>query len=152
MNTFVKHIINECCSSCIAKIKSETNGQHTDCDVCLLKDIKGEKINKLKENMKFLEDLSKNLDNSIKELKEFYEKINENKEDLKLKIQKFFTKIRNMINDKEDQLLFDLDNQFNKTYFNEDLIKQSEKLPAKIKTSLEKGKIIDKEMNNNDVV
>ena len=32
-----------CCSGCIAKIKSKNKGQHTDCDVCLIKDIKEEK-------------------------------------------------------------------------------------------------------------
>ena len=32
----------------------------------------------------------------------------------------------------------------------EDIIKQSEKLPNKIKTSLEKGKLIDKQWNDNN--
>ena len=58
-----------CCSSCITKIKINGFGQHKDCDVCILQDIKEEKKNKLKDNIKFLEDLSNNLDNSIKELK-----------------------------------------------------------------------------------
>jgi len=34
-------------------------------------------------------------------------------------------------------------------YFNEEIIKEAEKLPNKAKISLEKGKIIDKEWNNN---
>ena len=89
-----------CCSYCITKIKSEKNGQHKDCDVCLIEDIKDEKKNKLKENIKYLEDLSNTLQNSINELKILYEKINENKEELKLKIQKIFTKIRNILNDR----------------------------------------------------
>ena len=141
-----------CCSSCIAKIKNETYGQHTDCEVCLLKDIKNEKINKLKDNVKFLEELSMNLEKSIKELKDIYEKINENKEEIKLKIQKVFTKIRNTINDREDQLLLDIDKKFNKEFFDEDIIKQSEKLPSKVKISLEKGKLIDKELENNETI
>ena len=50
-----------CCSECITKIKGEGYGQHTDCNICPLKDIKEEKINKLKENNKILEDLSSNI-------------------------------------------------------------------------------------------
>ena len=47
-----------CCSSCITKIKDEYHGKHTDCEVCLIKNIKEEKRNKLKDNIKYLEDLS----------------------------------------------------------------------------------------------
>ena len=43
-----------CCVACISKIKGEGNGQHTDCEVCFIKDIEGEKKNKLKENIKYL--------------------------------------------------------------------------------------------------
>ena len=139
-----------CCGACIAKIKSDKNGQHTDCNVCLIKDIKDEKKNKLKENIKLLENLSNTLQSSINELKIFYEKINENKEELKLKIQKIFTKIRNTLNEREDELLLDIDNKFNNKYINEEIIKESEKLPNKIKKSLEKGKLMDKEWNNNN--
>ena len=117
-----------------------------------MKDIKEEKINKLRDNIKFLEDLSNNLDNSIKELKELYEKINENKEDLKLKIQNIFTKITITLNNRKDQLLLDIDNQFNEHYFKEDIIKLTEKMPEKIKSSLEKGKKIEKELNDNDMI
>ncbi len=39
-----------CCPACISKIKKEGYGQHTDCDVCLIKDIENEKKNKLKDN------------------------------------------------------------------------------------------------------
>ena len=140
-----------CCSSCIAKLKNELYGKHPDCNVCLLKDIKDEKINKLKDNIKFLENLSKDLENSIKNLKDLYEKMNENKEKIKLKVKNFFCKIKKLINDKEEQLLLNIDKQFNK-FFNEDIIKQSELLPEKIKITLDKGKIIDKELDNKDLV
>ena len=43
--------------------------------------------------------------------------INEEKEELKLKIQKIFTKIRNVINEREEKLLIEVDNQFNEIYF-----------------------------------
>ena len=37
--------------------KSEKNGQHKDCDVCLLNDIKEEKKKKFEENIKYLNEL-----------------------------------------------------------------------------------------------
>ena len=60
-----------------------------------------------------------------------------------LKIQKIFTSIRNVLNNREDELLLDIDNKFNNNYFEEISIKQIEKLPHKIKISLEKGKLLD---------
>ena len=139
-----------CCASCITKIKKNGKGQHTDCDVCVLNDIKEEKKNKLKENIKTLEDLSKTLEESIKKLKLLSENIDKKKEEVKLKIQKVFTSIRNAINEREDYLLSEVDKQFDEIYVNENIIKQSESLPNKIKISLEKGKNIDKEWNDDN--
>ena len=134
-----------CCAACITKIKGEGNGQHTDCNICFIKEITDEKRNKLKENIKTLED-------SINKLKLLFEKINENKEDLKLTIQKIFTKIRNTLNEREDILLLEVDKQFNSVYFNENIIKESESLPSKIKYSLEKGKDIEIEWNDGNKI
>ena len=61
-----------------------------------------------------------------------------------------FTKIKSALNEKEDKLLSEIDKEFNKMFFEEELIKESEKLPDKIKKSIEKGKIIEKEWNQND--
>ena len=61
-----------------------------------------------------------------------------------------FTNIRNAINNREGELLLELDKQFEKIYFNEDILKENEKLPNSIKISLEKGKSIEKEWNNNN--
>ena len=55
-----------CCGACIAKIKTKEIGKHKDCDVCVLEDVKNEKKNKLKDNIKCLEDLSSSLQESIK--------------------------------------------------------------------------------------
>ena len=77
-----------------------------------------------------------------------FEKINESKEELKLKIQKVFTKIRNCLNEREDELLLDVDNQYNDIYCNEDMIKEGQKLPNKIKISLEKGKLLNNEWDD----
>ena len=140
-----------CCAACLCKIKAEGKGQHNACNACSIKEIEGEKKNKLKENIKCLEDLSNTLEQTIHELKNIFEKINENKEELKLKIQNIFTKIRNALNNREDELLLEIDKQFNDNFGDEDIIKESEKLPNKIKISLEKGKKIEKEWNNNEL-
>ena len=78
----------------------------------------------LKENLQVLEHLIIILENSIKELKTRFEKIEENKEELKIKIQKLFTNLRNILNEKEDKLLLEIDNKYN--YFL--LVKRLEKL------------------------
>ena len=140
-----------CCAACLSKIKEKGNGQHTDCDVCLIEDIKNEKKNKLSENIKYLEDFSNNLENSINELKKMIEEINESKENLKMTISKIFTKIRNIINEREDLLLLEVDKKYDKSFFkDEEIIKLSDKLPSKIKISLEKGKLINNEWNDKD--
>ena len=133
-----------CCASCITKIKGEGNGQHTDCNIYLIEDIKEEKKNKLKENIKYLEDLSLNFEESINKLKEIYEKINNNKEELKLNILKIFTNIRNEINKREDEIINEIDKLYNNIYFDDNLIKKGEKIPRQIKTNLEECKSLDK--------
>ena len=87
-----------CCAGCITKIKLKDKGQHSDCELCTLEDIKENKENLLKENILNLEKLSKEMDGLINEIKVVFEKINKDKEELKLNIQKIFTKIRNAIN------------------------------------------------------
>ena len=113
-----------CCGFCIAKIKREEYGQHSDCEVCNIEDIMDEKRNNLKNNIKILEELSNSFKSSINKLKILFEEISKNKEEIKLNIQKIFTKLRNIINDREDQLLLSVDKEFN-----EDIIKKSQKLP-----------------------
>ena len=140
-----------CCSSCICKIKNDTYGKHRDCNICLLKDILEEKKKNLKDNINLLENLSKDLDKSIKELKIAFDKINENKEELKLKIQKIFTKMRNAINEREDKMLLEIDEKFESTFIKENFINEIEKMPKKIKSSLEKGKILEKDWKENNI-
>ena len=140
-----------CCVSCLCKIKIKGYGQHSDCDYCYINDIKDEKKKNLKENINVLEDLSNKFEKSINELKILFAKIDKDKEELKLKIQKIFTNIRNSLNEKEDKLLQEVDEKFNGIFMNEDMIRESEKLPNKIKKSLEKGKLIDKEWNDNNL-
>ena len=141
-----------CCAVCLCKIKTNGKGQHNECEVCLIKEIKDEKINKLKENIKYLEESYKKIQDSINKLKEIYEKINLSKEELKMKIINTFTKIRNLINEREDKLLLELDNIYDNTFFKEDIIKKGEKIPNQIKTILEKGKTLGNEWDNNKLI
>ena len=150
LNFYCKNHNILCCAACITKIKANGFGQHKDCDVCFLQDIKEEMKNKLNDNMKFLEDLSNNLNNSIKELKSLYDNIDKRKEEIKSKIQNTFTKIRSNLNERENELLLEVDNKFNELFGNEDIIREGEKLPNKIKLSLEKGKINENDWNDNN--
>ena len=87
----------------------------------------------------------------MKEIMETFQKIEKEKDDLKLKIQNIFTKIRNALNEREEELLSEVDNIYNNKYLSEDIIKKVEKLPKQIKLSLEKGKLLDKEWNENQI-
>ena len=141
-----------CCAKCITKIRNKENGIHKDCNVCTIEEIKNEKLNKLNENIKNLEILSKNLEGSLNKLKDIYEKINQNKEDIKTQIQKIFTKIRNELNKREDFLLQEVEDIFKKKFFGEEIIKQGEKLPNKVKKSLDKCKGIEYNNEENKII
>ena len=148
---FYKQHNKLCCEACISKLKDKENGQHTDYEICFIEDIKEEKKNKLSKNIEKLEKLCSSLEESIRELKLIFDKINENKETLKKEIQKIFTKIRNSINNREDELLLEVYKKFGIISANNDIIKESEKLPDKIKISLQKAKKIDKEWKENNL-
>ena len=81
-----------CCAACIAKIKKKENGKHKDCEVCIIEDIKEEKLKKLKEKSDILNNISKTLDKKILNLKKIFEQINKNKDEIKQEIQIKFTK------------------------------------------------------------
>ena len=139
-----------CCSGCIAKIKRKDKGQHSDCEICLIEDIKENKENTLKENISNLEKLSEELEKLINELKIVFEKISKDKEELKLNIQKIFTKIRNSINNREDEILLNVDTLFDNVYMKEKDMNDIDKYPNKIKNLLKQGKnTIDQWKNNN---
>ena len=137
------------CGLCITKIKKEGKGQHSDCDLCEIENIKEEKNKKLKNNIQILENLYNNYNSEhIEQMKILYEKINIYKEELKLNVQKVFTKIRNTLNNREDELLLEINKIFNEEYINEKIIKECINLKNKINIMLEKGKIIDKNWND----
>ena len=139
-----------CCGACLCIIKDKGKGQHKECDVCIIEKILQDKKSKISENIKILEDLSNSFNSSLNQLKKIFEKINENKEKLKEKIQKVFTKIRNAINQREDELLLKVDKQIENTFFEEKIIKEAENLPDKINKSLEKGKTIEKKLDEGE--
>ena len=140
-----------CCVACLCIIKDEFMGHHKDCDVCKIDNIENEKRKILEENIKYLQNLSNELINSINELKRKYEIVSQNKEDVKLEIQKKFTAIRNEINDREDELLLEVDNKFNNIYFKEEFIKENNKLPEQVKKLLNKSEKIKKNWKNNSL-
>ena len=142
---FCKNHNKLCCSSCIDKNKREGNGQHADCDICTIENIKDEKNELLKKNIETLEELSNNINKTINELKEMFKKIKENKNELKTKIQNIFTEIKTKINEREDKILSEVDQIYEKSYISDNTIKIIDKLPNKIKSSLEKGKLPEEE-------
>ena len=139
-----------CCAACLSKIKGKGDGQHFDCDVCYIEEIKEEKKSQLNENIKYLEEISKTIDDSINKLKELSKIIDENKDKLKMKISEIFTKIRNALNKREDELFKEIDEQFEKNFLKEETIKKGEKIPNQIKANLEKGKILNEDWNDNN--
>ena len=140
-----------CCSSCISKIKDKGYGQHSECKVCTIEKIKGDKKEVLAQNIKILEKYLKEIENSLNELKKIIDKVNANKQELKLKISKIFTQIRNIINQREDELLLKVDNIFKNRYVDDDFINKNKNLSNKIKKSLEKGKLINNEWDNSNI-
>ena len=91
--------------------------------------------------------MSNDIESSVNGLKQIFQNLNKKKEELKLNIQKIFTGLRNELNNREDQLLLEVDKQYESLFFNDEFIKESKKLPNKIKIYLEKGKQIKE---NND--
>ena len=147
---FCKNHNQLCCTSCICRIEFNGKGQHSNCDVCLIEDIKEDKKNKMKENIKCLEDLSKILEESINEEKKIYEKINENKEKLKQIIKDMYKQIKKIIIKRKDEILLKVEKQFNILFIkNNNMIKEIEKLSNRIKIALQRCEIIQQNWDNN---
>ena len=98
-----------------------------------------------------MEDLYSFFQQNINQLNEKIKDFEINKEKVKQSIQNLFTKIRSAINEREDQLLLDVDKKFEKFYSEQNILKKNEKLPNKIKKYLEKGKLINDEWNENNL-
>ena len=140
---FCKNHNTLCCVSCTSKIGKKGLGLHKDCDVCFLEDIKEEKKEKFKSNTKYLEEISNTLKESIDNLIKTNEKIAKDREDIHLKIEKTFSKIRSKVNNREEEILAEVNGLFDKMYIDEKNLKKWDELPNSIKSSLEKGKKIE---------
>ncbi len=90
---FCKNHNQLCCASCICKIKNQEYGQHSNCDVTTIEEIKENKENKIKDNLNILKNLSNNLNSTIEKFKNISQKINENKEHQKIKVKKYSPKL-----------------------------------------------------------
>ena len=146
LNYFCKNHNILCCAVCLCKIEDNGYGHHKNCDVCTLNEIKNEKKDKLIQNIKWLEDININIEKSINELKIMLDSLNKDKENLIIKVQEIFTKIRNEINQREDELLLEIDKKYkNFNILDENMEKKNEKLPKIIKELIEKGKLIEKD-------
>ena len=140
-----------CCRACVTKIKGLGNGQHSECDICFVKDITDERKNLLEQNIIYLKNNRTTFDSLIKKLKEAYKEISDKKEKLKIRIQKFFTKIRNEINKREDQLLLIVEQVYENYFFNKNFSKDIDKIENKLNLSINKGMLVSNEYNNDEI-
>jgi WD40 repeat protein len=152
LNYYCQNHNELCCAKCIAKIKRPGVAQHTNCKVCNVEEIANEKRQNLPKNIELLEALSEILKSSNDEISELFEKIKKNKEQVKQNIKNVFTKIKNAINQKEKEILAEVDKQFETTFFNDSTLKDSEKLPEKVQAAIDKGKSINEEWDKNEKV
>ena len=138
-----------CCTSCIAKIKTQGYGTHFDCNVCDINDISEEKKNNLSGNIKSLEKLSDLFQALLNDLKKAIQEIDDRKEEVKKDILQIFTGIRDELNKREDQLLKEVDQIYEKKFNskNIDNIIKDKKFSEKIKIYIDKGKIAEKDWN-----
>ena len=136
-----------CCLACVSNINKNGYGQHKNCNICIIEDIKEEKRAQFKENIKEFENLSNSVTQSIDQLKKIFEVISAQKEEMKTKIQKIFTKIRNELNNREDALLNKIDEKFDNVFIKEANIKLYEKLPKQIQKLLEEINSVNKDWN-----
>ena len=140
------------CLACIASIKQKGKGQHKNCKVCIIEDIKEEKAKKLKENIAILESLYNSVKESLENVKKNIEDVDIKKEEMKINIQKIFTKIRNEINNKEDELLLKIDKKFDNLVFKESSLKDYDKSSKSIKIFLDEKNLVDKEWKDENII
>ena len=149
LSYFCKDHNTLCCPCCIAKIKTQGNGTHFDCNVCDINDISEEKKKNLSNNIKSLEKLYDLFQALLNDLKKAIQEIDDRKEEVKKDILQIFTGIRDELNKREDQLLKEVDqiyeNKFNSK--NIDNIIKDKKFSEKIKIYIDKGKIAEKDWN-----
>ena len=133
---------NLCCAACLCKIKEKGDGQHTECNVCYIGEIKDEKKKILSNNINKLKDLSQKVKKWLKEIKKIYEKTKPKKDEIKEMIVNTFDSLINILDKRKKELLKELDNLYEKLVFSEEFMKTYKKLPQKIDFNFKRGKII----------
>ena len=133
---------NLCCAACLCKIKDQGDGQHSECKACYIGEIKNEKKIKLENNIKRLENFSYKIKKMFNNIEIINEKINPIKEEIEENIKNIFNNFRKLIEIREKELLKELDSLYSNYFFNDELIKECNKLPTIIKYNLDKGKSI----------
>ena len=77
-------------------------------------------------------ELSNKFNGTFNNMNKLFENINENKEKLKLEIQNVFTKIRNVLNNREDELLLKVDKEYENIFIIGKNLKNSGNSPCEI--------------------
>ena len=131
-----------CCPLCISKVKTKNDGKHADCEIYLLDEFKAQKEKEFIDKINILEKNIVIFSNILKEMENIYEKINEKKENIKINVMNIFTEIRNALNNREDELLKEIDKRFDDIYFNDNIIKENKKIENDIKIFLKQNKNI----------
>ena len=130
-----------CCASC-------KENKHYNCETSKIEDIKEEKKKNLDKNLNELENLSNNIKERINITKNFYDKVDKLKEDLKSKILKIITNLRNKLNEREDELISEVDKIFSNICPEEKLILNFEKIPKKIISILDQKDALDEKLKD----
>lgn len=130
-----------CCSACISKINTIGHGNHKDCEVILLREIENKKKNELPNNINELKNLQKKIEELIDEINKLKIEVNNNKEEVKKEVQRIFEEIRAAVNQRENEILDEIDKKFEKALeiTKDKEIVNNEKLPSKITFYIEKG-------------
>jgi len=128
------------CAACLCKLKERGDGQHTECNACYIEDIKETKKSELNDNIKLLRKFSLNMKKMIKDITNIIERVNPIKENIVLNIKNIFNDLRIELDEREQELLNEVENVYNKHFFSEYHLKECNKFPTKIKYNIEKAK------------
>ena len=131
---------NLCCAACLCKLKENGDGQHTECKVCYIGDIKEEKKKLLNANLKLLKKFSINIKKMLMDINNIYDRVNPIKESIIIHIKKIFNNLRKLLDKRENELLNEVEEIYSKNFFNEKYIRECSKYPTIIKYNLDKGK------------
>ena len=131
---------NLCCAACLCKIKEKGDGQHTECNVCYIEDIKDAKKKMLNNNLKLLKKYSLNMKKMLSDIDNIFERVNPIKEEIIQIIKNIFDNFRKLLNIREKELLDEVESIYGENFFNQKSIKECSKFPTKIKYNMDKGK------------